>query len=127
MKEFTITYPKTVSLYLGREKNGNVVAVIDGNLIEAKYSLMIENHSPTGFNYGYSGSGPAQLALACCLHLFPQLLARLVYQKFKEDYIAPLDQYAQEITCEINISEFVKKHTETFEMWQDDFLHPTLI
>jgi len=24
----------------------------------------IRNHSPTGFNWGYSGSGPAQLALA---------------------------------------------------------------
>ncbi|HEY0838290.1 MAG TPA: DUF6166 domain-containing protein [Azospirillum sp.] len=28
--------------------------------------LDIRNHSPTGFRWGYAGSGPAQLALALC-------------------------------------------------------------
>jgi len=50
--------------------------------------LDIRNHSPTGFNWGYGGSGPAQLALALCLdalrdvrraeHVYMQVKFRLV-------------------------------------------------
>ncbi len=32
-----------------------------------KPSLKLRNHSPTGFSWGYGGSGPAQLALALLL------------------------------------------------------------
>ena len=33
-------------------------------------SQSIVNHSPDGFNWGYLGSGPAQLALAILLEVF---------------------------------------------------------
>jgi hypothetical protein len=51
----------------------------------------LRNHSPTGFAWGYAGSGPAQLALA----LLSQVLgddARAVrlYQRFKDSVIAKL-------------------------------------
>jgi hypothetical protein len=37
-------------------------------------SLNIRNHSPTGFEFGYAGSGPAQLALAILVdYLGPDL------------------------------------------------------
>ena len=41
--------------------------MIDGERIEAWRSQKIINHSPDGFNWGYGGSGPAQLSLAMCL------------------------------------------------------------
>ena len=45
------------------EQQGFVEAVE----LKPGYSLNIANHSPTGFEWGYAGSGPAQLALALLL------------------------------------------------------------
>lgn len=48
-------------------------------------------HSPTGFAWGYSGSGPAQLAYALLRHaLEDRAAASRWYQQFKERVIAPL-------------------------------------
>jgi len=44
----------------------------------------LRNHSPTGFEWGYGGSGPAQTALALCAHaLGDDERALRVYQQFK--------------------------------------------
>ncbi len=44
----------------------------------------VRNHSPTGFAWGYGGSGPAQLALALLLDaLGDEQLALQYYQDFK--------------------------------------------
>ena len=50
------------------------------------------NHSPTGFAWGYGGSGPSQLALAILTHEFGEEWAqdRGRYQNFKFDVIAAL-------------------------------------
>lgn len=46
--------------------------------------LDIENHSPTGFSWGYEGSGPAQLALAILADaLKDDALAARLHQPFK--------------------------------------------
>jgi hypothetical protein len=42
---------------------------LDGELLDPKPSQEYRNHSPDGFNWGYAGSGPAQLALAIMLKL----------------------------------------------------------
>lgn len=55
-------------------------------------SLKIRNHSPDGFNWGYGGSGPAQLALALLLHYMDKDKAVSLYQRFKWDVIAGLPQ-----------------------------------
>lgn len=48
------------------------------------------SHSPSGFEYGYGGSGPADLALNILgLFVSPPEAYRL-HQKFKWDRIAPL-------------------------------------
>jgi len=48
-------------------------------------------HSPTGFGWGYGGSGPAQLALALLAHAFgSDEVALRYYQRFKEDVVTPL-------------------------------------
>lgn len=59
--------------------------------------LNLRNHSPDGFEWGYGGSGPAQLALAMCYHALiclhggatPELAERAqrVYQDFKFAYV----------------------------------------
>lgn len=51
-------------------------------------SQRLRNHSPDGFQWGYSGSGPAQLALAILLDYTkdPERSQRL-YQTFKNDFV----------------------------------------
>ena len=52
-------------------------------------SLALYNQSPTGFQWGYAGSGPAQLALAILLDLTgdPELSVKL-HQDFKRQFLA---------------------------------------
>ena len=52
-------------------------------------SQKLYNHSPDGFQWGYAGSGPAQLALALLLDVTgdPQLSIRL-HQIFKLHFVA---------------------------------------
>lgn len=50
------------------------------------------NHSPDGFQWGYGGSGPAQLAYALCRSaLDDKSEAEDVYMDFKDHVIARLD------------------------------------
>lgn len=61
---------------------------LDGQRLDPIRSQGIRNHSPDGFNWGYCGSGPAQLALAIMLELTG---TPGNYQEFKYDVIAHLD------------------------------------
>jgi hypothetical protein len=65
---------------------------IDGVRLDEKKSQAVYNHSPDGFSWGYSGSGPAQLALALCLHItFGDMDSSLrMYQDFKRQFIASM-------------------------------------
>ena len=52
-------------------------------------SLRLRDHSPTGFSWGYEGSGPAQLALALLLDATnDEEIALRWYQGFKSDVVA---------------------------------------
>jgi hypothetical protein len=55
-----------------------------------------KNHSPTGFEWGYSGSGPAQLAW-CLLREcgLTQEQTQTVYMRFKAEVVA---KFSQEFT-----------------------------
>lgn len=63
----------------------------DGELIELspKPSQELYNHSPDGFQWGYGGSGPAQLALALLLDATNNPETALAfYQRFKWSMVA---------------------------------------
>jgi len=52
-------------------------------------SQKLVNHSPDGFNWGYGGSGPAQLALAILLDVTNNPEEAMRYSTwFKDDYVA---------------------------------------
>ncbi len=77
-----------------RTERGAAVAVVD---LETRVGrplptgLQYVRHSPTGFEWGYLGSGPAQLAFAILLdHFGDPAPARLYYQSFKFEVIAGL-------------------------------------
>ncbi len=66
---------------------------LDGKELLPGPSQKIWNHSPDGFNWGYGGSGPAQLALAICLALTRDKdVAAAIHQGFKRDIVASLPQ-----------------------------------
>jgi hypothetical protein len=48
--------------YEGRREGYAVIVTVDGHPLNPRLDLW--NHSPSGFEWGYGGSGPAQLALA---------------------------------------------------------------
>jgi len=66
----------------------------DKDIVELnpKHSQNVYNHSPDGFNWGYGGSGPSQLALAILLVLVDKEQAVKFYQDFKWKFIATLNQ-----------------------------------
>lgn len=70
-------------------------------------SLKYRNHSPTGFSWGYGGSGPAQLALALTIEAAKSIQALeekiyKCYQDVKWKFIAtlPNGDFEQEIPIE---------------------------
>ena len=71
------------------EKGQDRHVFIDGTELAPGPSQIICNHSPDGFNWGYSGSGAAQLALAlCAFYLDDSLRALEIHQHFKDDVVA---------------------------------------
>jgi hypothetical protein len=63
--------------------------LVDGKPLSPKASQQIQNHSPDGFAWGYSGSGPAQLALALLLAGgLSAEDAQAFHQDFKRQFIA---------------------------------------
>ena len=61
---------------------------------ELPLHLSIRKHSPTGFEWGYAGSGPAQLALALCVEVVGRPRAERAYQSVKERLIATISEDA---------------------------------
>lgn len=81
-----------------RPRNGDALVEVDRRdgkgfvpLLPA-VSLELFNHSPTGFEWGYNGSGPAQLALALLLDVTGNDEEALKYhQEFKFDIVGGLN------------------------------------
>ena len=72
-----------------RTPQGGFKVYRDDELLSPEPSQKLINHSPDGFNWGYGGSGPAQLALAILLDTTgDEELALRNYQDFKWDVIA---------------------------------------
>ncbi|MCK4909027.1 MAG: hypothetical protein KAS70_03945 [Planctomycetes bacterium] len=78
---------------------------LDGEKLDLQRSLKIRNHSPTGFSWGYLGSGPAQLALAICIELYGARKATDFYQGFKEKYISQMPQADIDGDLEIELTQ----------------------
>ena len=79
---------KVNHVYQGSRCNGTAKVECDGLPLAPGNDVM--NHSPTGFEWGYGGSGPAQLALAILLNEYPKETALGWYQAFKWAVIAEL-------------------------------------
>jgi hypothetical protein len=65
------------------DTGGEVIVTVNGQTLPVAPSLKLRNHSPTGFSWGYGGSGPAQLALAILHDYYGARRALRLYQSFK--------------------------------------------
>ena len=65
---------------------------VGGEPLDWRASLAVRNHSPSGVEWGYGGSGPSQLALAILLALTDRETAERRYQQFKVDVIARISE-----------------------------------
>ena len=79
-----------MTVYSGERIGSLVYVYVDGRPLCPRLDL--RPHSPTGFNWGYCGSGPAQLALAILAYHWAtdENRALRCYQAFKERVIAPI-------------------------------------
>lgn len=90
----------------------------DVNLRPLDPRLDLIRHSPTGFGWGYAGSGPAQLALAILADFYrgngeptPESDARAlaIYQTFKARVIAQLHPGEEWSLTEAQVSKVVEE------------------
>jgi len=83
---------KQMNMYEGfaqlESERGPCEVTVNGQPLPPRNDLF--NHSPDGFQWGYHGSGPAQLALAILAFEFGNRTAITDHQKFKRDVIATL-------------------------------------
>jgi hypothetical protein len=92
--------------------NNKVTMQIDGNALEGNLPLYLDevNHSPTGFEWGYYGSGPSQLAYAILrsYYVLGEKLgnseaarhAKQHYMRFKQDFVGKWGGDEWEITSD---------------------------
>ena len=79
--------------YVGLRVDGMAVVLnlTDRRQLSSNRSLDLARHSPTGFSWGYRGSGPAQLALALLLdYTNDETFALAHYTAFKDEVVSNL-------------------------------------
>ncbi len=76
-----------MKIYEGIREGYATFVTVNGRPLNPRQDLW--NHSPTGFEWGYGGSGPAQLALALLAdHLSDDDEASVLHQDFKRAVVA---------------------------------------
>jgi hypothetical protein len=86
-----------VKLYEGKRIGTDADVTVDGQSLNPRLDLW--NHSPSGFEWGYGGSGPAQLALALLADcLGDEAEAIGWHQDFKSAVIAGLPKAGWTLT-----------------------------
>lgn len=101
----------------GRDLSGGFIVKVEDTdtetlvVLSAAASQKLVNHSPDGFNWGYGGSGPSQLALGLLLAVTSDdVLSLRYYQKFKWEIVAKLPDTWE--LSEVSISEWIAQQTE---------------
>ena len=96
------------AMHIKGDYNSRVVT-LDGKMLSPVASQKISNHSPDGFNWGYGGSGPSQLALGILNHKYGKDIALKYYQQFKWDFIV---DWEYNFDVDIDIDEWLNIQKE---------------
>src|SRR5437870_9247604 len=88
-----------MKMYQGTRAGVAADVTVNGRPLNPRLDLW--NHSPTGFEWGYGGSGPAQLALALLAdHLGDDDGAVMLHQDFKRAVVTNLGRRGWTLTSE---------------------------
>jgi hypothetical protein len=99
-----------MATYKGKREGWIKLVTKDGNVFGHAESLKVVNHSPDGFEWGYGGSGPAQLALALLLDVTGNAaVADRLHQAFKWEWVAKWGEEWSITTEEIKLWLAVNK------------------
>ena len=112
-------------VYVGYRRRGDaIVEKRPGQeRLTPERSLELVNHSPSGFEWGYGGSGPAQLALALLLdYTGDEAVALDHYQELKTEVVSQLACAGSEGRWRLTASEIDAALRET----SDDVVAPTI-
>lgn len=93
---------------------------VNGKVLSSEPSLKVRDHSPTGFAWGYAGSGPAQLALAILLDYSGTNIkfADMYHQQFKFDVIANLPRDEAWSINSDEIDDWIRENVIKKQAWQ---------
>lgn len=109
-----------MSTYRGKRTRYGCTVTVDGRNLPLRTDLV--NHSPTGFEWGYGGSGPSQLALAIlCWHCASNEQRALnYYQRFKDTVIARIQSSTWFMTSDFIEGELrnLEAHDARSEQWK---------
>jgi hypothetical protein len=87
--------------YIGGRSLAGAEVTVDGKPLDPRFDL--KRLSPTGFEWTYEGSGPAQLALALLAdHLGDDATALALYPLFMRVVVADLDNSWELTSAEID-------------------------
>jgi len=88
-----------MKIYEGKREAYAAIVTVNGRPLNPRLDLW--NHSPSGFEWGYGGSGPAQLALALLAdHLANEAETLALYQIFKRTVVANLPYRGWRLTTD---------------------------
>lgn len=88
------------NIYFRLDENGDVVTNVEHKKVV---------HSPTGFSWGYHGSGCAEFALNILLRFIDESNAIALHQRFKFDFIAKFPEEGGEISYG-EIIQWLREH-----------------
>jgi hypothetical protein len=110
------------AIHVYRGKHMRTAGIPDRSLtVDFKPLPHVALHSPTGMNWGYAGSGPADTALSILAHhfgetpIYTDLLRGLcksvhLYQRFKEEIIAQFPMTLDFQLTSLEIDTWLKRH-----------------
>jgi hypothetical protein len=113
--------PRTGASYKGWREGGEACVakvLADGQTRGLNLMLHVCNHSPSGAEWGYNGSGPAQLAFALCFDATRSLRRTgRIYQRVKDRLVAGLPHEGWEITRKeaLAVIQAVEKELDEWE------------
>lgn len=116
-----------MKFYGVRDTNGIAHVYVEENgetkPLDPRWDLV--NHSPSGLEYGYGGSGPAQLALGILAAVLPDEEALRLYQDFKWEVVGRMPRqinWETEQARGLALSQFLGEDVLEWELSRKDVL-----
>ena len=88
--------PKHIRSYRGYRLDGKCIVTVDGKPLNPMLEIL--NYSPSGFEWGFSGAGPSQLAFAILADLYGVKTAESKFQVFKNRIVKRLPETGWNLT-----------------------------